>query len=419
MQGAATARNGAAVAVSDVLLFLDDDVEPGAGVVAAHVAFMPASRDWWARANSCRTPRMAATIGAALCGWWETMGDALADPRHRFSFRDVLTGHCSMSKRAFDAIGGFDVSLRCHEDFDFGFRAIEQGFDVRYVREAHAVHHDDSDLKKIVGRKFDEGIASVQLISKHPRMLRMLLIGRPAGVGRLQKLIRRAAVGQTALSGSSRRASPGHADLRCPQHTRQVASLLDLSWISRTGAPVASVAGGSQGIRAIREQVEPVSRPPLVVDLALVSSRPNGMIDDSRPHALRVVIGEHLVGDLEDEPGAERLRGAHLKPILLKAFAPSWRGTALRAGSASGSVPRRRGTWEVSAAQADTGGRTGGVNKERGRGMVLCARRRPPGACGRARTLSLGLPAGMHRCWIIRPGRFLSGRMRSCARCGP
>jgi len=285
------------------------------------------------------------------------MGDALADPRHRFSFRDVLTGHCSMSRRVFDAIGGFDVSLQCHEDFDFGYRAIEQGFDVRYVRDAHAVHHDDSDLAKIVRRKFDEGIATVQLVSKHPQLFRTLPIGRPAAGGRVQELVRRVAVRQAPLSRlipSALRAGMRTFDALSMRDKWRVS--LDLLMDYAYWRGVATGAGGRREIRALCEQVEQVWRPPLVVDLALGLEQAERMIDESRPHALRVVLGEHLVGDLPDEPGAERLRGVHLKPLLVKLFGPSLARAALRAGLLPDVFQAcAAGDGEAAAAPADTG----------------------------------------------------------------
>ena len=355
--GAAKARNnGAARAASDLLLFMDDDVEPGPGVVAAHVAFHARQSRRIGTGELVPHSIHGGTIGAALCGWWEVMGDALADPRHRFTFRDVLTGHCSMSRRTFDEIDGFDPSLRCHEDFDFGFRALERGFDIGFVRDAHAVHHDDSDLNKIVRRKFDEGIASVQLIAKHPRLFRSLVIGRPVVQGRVAKMVRNAAAGQSTVSSLIPPA------LRLGMRTFDALSMrdkwrvsLDMLMDHAFWSGVVQAAGGSQQVRAIREQTGPVPRAALVVDLAPGLERAERVIDESRPHALRVMFGEHLVGELEDEPGAERLRGVHLRPILLKNMAPSLAIAALRSGLLPEVFHGVAGHAEFATVRADTG----------------------------------------------------------------
>ena len=355
--GAARARNnGAARAAAELLVFIDDDVEPGPGVVAAHVAFHAGQSRLVGTGELEPRSIHGGTVGAALCGWWEVMGDALADPRHRFSFRDVLTGHCSMSKRTFDELDGFDESLRCHEDFDFGYRAIEQGFDVRYVRDAHAVHHDDSDLDKIVRRKFDEGIASVQLVAKHPRMLRSLVIGRHDPAGRMAQFIRRAAVDQSAVSGLIPPAlgiGLRTFDLLSMRDKWRVS--LDLLMDHAFWRGVVHAAGGSRRVRAIREQDGPAPRPSLVVDLAPGLEQAERTIDQSRPHALRVMLGEQVVGELDDEPGGERLRGVHLRPLLLKYFPASLAIAAERAGLLPGVFQGIAGHADFAAAPADTG----------------------------------------------------------------
>jgi GT2 family glycosyltransferase len=183
--GAAAARNrGVDEARASLLLFLDDDVEPSPATVRAHVGFHARHQGAVGAGDLTPSPEAGGFIGAALAGWWERMCDGLQDPRHRFTFRDLLTGHCSMPRPVFEQVGRFDLSLMCHEDFEFGYRAIAAGTPFGYVTGADALHHDATRLPGILARKFAEGRADVQLVARHPRLLRELPLGRGLAEGR-------------------------------------------------------------------------------------------------------------------------------------------------------------------------------------------------------------------------------------------
>ena len=57
------------------------------------------------------------------------------------------------------ALGGFDTSLRCREDYELGYRINAAGLRFRLITGAAAKHRETSDLAKAMRRKFDEGIA--------------------------------------------------------------------------------------------------------------------------------------------------------------------------------------------------------------------------------------------------------------------
>jgi hypothetical protein len=56
----------------------------------------------------------------ALRGWWDAMFQEMWKPGHRFTFRDLLSGNFSLERGLFDAVGGFETQLRCHEDYELG-----------------------------------------------------------------------------------------------------------------------------------------------------------------------------------------------------------------------------------------------------------------------------------------------------------
>ncbi len=225
-RGAAAARNtGARAAGSQILLFVDDDVEVDEGTVSAHAAYHAGGPDRIGAGGLTPVPVATGFLGSALAGWWDVLDEQLSDPRHRFTFRDLLTGHCSVRRQTFNRVGGFDESLRCHEDFDFGYRALKLGLSIRRVPGAHARHHDGSTLDKILKRKREEGQAGVQLAERHPALRRAFPLGRPLVAGRVALLVHEAAVsprtvGRSGAPGLRRRA----AHVRDAPHARQMAS---------------------------------------------------------------------------------------------------------------------------------------------------------------------------------------------------
>ncbi|MBV9087227.1 MAG: hypothetical protein JOY79_07075, partial [Acidobacteriaceae bacterium] len=90
----------------------------------------------------------------------------------------------------FRQTGGFDESFNRLEDYEFGFRLLQSGARLVYVPEAVGLHHDSMDLPQWIQRIRDEGIADVQLATRHP-ILRRKLFGNPklrGTVGLIQRL---------------------------------------------------------------------------------------------------------------------------------------------------------------------------------------------------------------------------------------
>lgn len=332
--GPAVARNsGAARARGEILLFLDDDVEPGAATLAAHDRFHSES-PWSIGAGDLEPAPVAhGFIGAALRGWWEGMCDRLHNPRHRFTFRDLLTGHCSMPRALFDRLGRFDPELRCHEDFELGYRAIAAGIDLRRVRGADAWHRDDTDLRKILARKFDEGIADVQLVERHPALLRALPLGQSLAAGRMAALVH-----DEALAGSARGARLARSlgrkmdlfeRLSMRDKWRDALERAMDYWYWRGAA---TGAKGGDAVRALRARVDPPGAEPLHVDVGEGLEPAERHIDRERPAGIRVTLAGEPVCVLDERPGAERLRGVHLRPLLLKGYPVDFAAAAARAG---------------------------------------------------------------------------------------
>jgi GT2 family glycosyltransferase len=334
-KGPAAARNlGASIAQSDLLVFMDDDIEPGPSVVEAHLRFHARRPGAIGAGSLDPVASHEGFLGSALAGWWEVMGDGLADPRHRFTFRDLLTGHCSMSRTTFAEVGGFDPALACHEDFDFGYRALAQNVPLAFVDGAAARHHDASDLPKILRRKVDEGIADVQLARKHPALAAALPLGRPLADVRLARAVQRAALRRHGVNDRLARGLPSLMSVfertSMRDKWRETLERAMDYWYWRG---VSEALGPIQAVDAFRAGVERPLAEALDVDLAAGLDEVESTIDGVRPLALRVTLGGYLVGELPEVPGAERLRGVHLRPLIRKHLADGYVQAAASAGA--------------------------------------------------------------------------------------
>jgi GT2 family glycosyltransferase len=192
---AAAARNaGAAEARGDILLFLDDDVHPLAGLLATHLhahagaevvlgymqTRLPSKPTWW-------------QLGARL--WWEERFCSMELPWHRFRYDDLFSGHFSIRASLFRQVGGFDVSLPRLEDYELGIRLKKAGARFAFSRSAAAIHHETTDVRDWVRRQRHDGEAEVQMGRLHPEA-REEIFSKRLGAGRpspLRKRLPRAA----------------------------------------------------------------------------------------------------------------------------------------------------------------------------------------------------------------------------------
>jgi peptidoglycan/xylan/chitin deacetylase (PgdA/CDA1 family)/GT2 family glycosyltransferase len=173
-QGASRARNrGAAEAAGEILVFLDDDMtadprllaehdrsqREGAEVVLGHMPLHPDS------------PSGLLSIGVEE--WAEERRHRLTQPGAALTLHDLLTGQLSVSRAAFDQVGGFDLRFTRggtfgNEDVDFGYRLLLSGCRCVFNPAAVSWQRYDVAPAELLRRTRDVGRADVAFARKHP-----------------------------------------------------------------------------------------------------------------------------------------------------------------------------------------------------------------------------------------------------------
>lgn len=317
--GPSASRNcGAALATGEILIFLDDDVEPEPQLVRAHAEFQ-ASHARAVGLGYLPPVVVGGLFGATLRVWWEGMFDGPRRAWHRYTYRDLLTGNFSIARADFEALGGFDPALRCHEDWDFGYRAIRQLLELRFLPRAVAAHHDATDVERALRRKFDEGVADVHLARKYPELIITMPLGRRSVERMLRSKVARLAWHHADRGDRLVRAA--HRILRFYERWNlrfRWRALLDRMlgyWYWRG---VASALGMPERLGELIAQAPAAQGPGLEVDLAAGIDSAVRLVDARRPRSVRLTYAARVLGEVPDIPGAERLRSVHLRRAIAR-----------------------------------------------------------------------------------------------------
>ncbi|PDS76029.1 glycosyltransferase [Rhizobium sp. L43] len=320
--GPALARNaGAQVASGRLLIFLDDDIEPGENFVWAHVVEHQRQPGGVVLGPYPPLPHIAKDrFRLNARAWWTRHFERVSRPGHRFAFTDVLTGNLSLDAELFHAMGGLDPQFaRAREDFEFGLRLIKKGVPIRFAPDALGYHleHQTSTLTGKMVRRHQEGRSDALMARKHPDIQRLLEIHRFAGrkrrKRRLQMTIATRAgsvldplvkAGPRVLqmlekAGLRRLYEKLERQLNGYHYLRGAAEVLGVDWRLPTD-PAASA-----------DDIEV-----LEINLEQGLEGAEAMLAERRPLAARIVNGRVLVGDMGHQIGAEPWDARHLRPWL-------------------------------------------------------------------------------------------------------
>jgi len=162
--GPSRARNrGFQEARGELILFLDDDVEPTPTLLAEHLKIHDLERDvvvmgpmasleYYAQPwVKWEQEKLEAQYAAMMRGDWEP------------TFRQFWTGNASVSRDHLVAAGGFDPSYARAEDIELGRRLHQRGLKFRFNPAARGLHHAERSLGSWVAMHRYYGALEVQI----------------------------------------------------------------------------------------------------------------------------------------------------------------------------------------------------------------------------------------------------------------
>lgn len=179
--GLAAARNaGARAAAREIVLFLDDDMEPAEGMVAAHLAGHrePAVLGVVGAAPIVVPPDVSAVVRYRAAGFARKL-ERLATRRTQLAFNDVYGGNFSIRRARFLDAGGYDEAFRAygHEDYELSLRLARSEGRFVFSPEAIAHQHYAKTLRELAANVQSEGRTAVLFARKHPEVLSSLTLG--------------------------------------------------------------------------------------------------------------------------------------------------------------------------------------------------------------------------------------------------
>jgi glycosyltransferase involved in cell wall biosynthesis len=349
-RGAATARNRAATeADGKILIFLDDDIVPVPTFIEAHVRMHQCGEARVVSGYSVPMPQDPVDFyGIEARKWWEGAFQAMREPGHRYTYRDVFSGNLSIGRELWSQVGGFDSAYRdCGgEDYELGVRLLKVGATLAFAAGARGDHGDLRDLDRSFQRSRQDGRADVLLAQRHPELRPALMLSRletsPSSRYRLVRTLafRSPSVGDSLAAGL-RRVLDALERARLRHHWQRISGVVRAYWYWRG---VAEQVGDQQEFIRLLQGGPAVADLGGEIELDLRGGLPAAerRLDEVRPMGARLSFGRQPVGRIPPEPGAEPLRGAHLRPFLVKRLAVPLL-MALAAEKATGAIDNSGG----------------------------------------------------------------------------
>lgn len=178
--GAAVGLNaGAKIATGEILLFLDDDMEYQPELVRSHQRMHEEGAYDVVIGHFPLGKLPAPSFFRDVIHEWTE--DWQCSFPQDVSFYDALcSGHFSLKKDLYQAVGGFDenFSVWGRKDSELGFRLIQHGATFGFCKTAQAVQNYEKPPSKFLADFELLGRADVDLYEKHPSTRESLLLSR-------------------------------------------------------------------------------------------------------------------------------------------------------------------------------------------------------------------------------------------------
>jgi GT2 family glycosyltransferase len=180
-QGRAAACNrGILAAKGDLVVLLDDDMEPTPDLLEAHWnAHLAGSRLGVLGAVPIRLEPSSPPVLQYIGTKFNQHLAKLAQPGYVLNLRDFYSGNFSIRRLVLMEVGLFDESFRLYgnEDLELSLRLRQAGIDLVYRAEALADQHYEKDYAALAKDHISKGKTSIQFAKAHPEVIPDLKLG--------------------------------------------------------------------------------------------------------------------------------------------------------------------------------------------------------------------------------------------------
>ncbi len=314
--GVAASRNkGAFKATGSLLIFVDGGVEPSDGFIEAHLLAHKRKENAVVIGNlTLAMPANPGYFYLEQLACWDKKNQQMRTPGYRFHYADFSGSNFSISASLFKKLSGFVAGLPYREDDEFGIRLIRAGVDFVFSKDARGfLRSTETALHHSLKIKREEGKADVMLWRMYPNIitppkLYSRLKTRYAFLFTLLRMTDVIAFGLRLLMFVLE-------PLQFRGRWKTLYHKLHRYWYVRG---VLEELHNKQGLADYFGNIPKLKTPdePLEIDLKTGLTAVAQLLDQLRPDCIKLRYGTQTIGTIPAKPGAERLKGNHLRYIL-------------------------------------------------------------------------------------------------------
>jgi GT2 family glycosyltransferase len=182
-------------ATGDVLVILDDDMEPAPGCLRHHQSHHTSDARVCVMGGVPIRADGGSPSATRYMAWkFDRHLAKLAEPGHEFALRDFYSGNTSLRRGVLAEAGSYDEAYTMYgnEDLELSLRLRSAGVRLMYDGDALAYQHYEKDLRGLVRDTIDKGRTAVQLARAYPDTFDQLQLARFDNVWPVWRVVRNA-----------------------------------------------------------------------------------------------------------------------------------------------------------------------------------------------------------------------------------
>lgn len=168
---AAACNRGIREAEGEVLILLDDDMEPSPEFVEAHYsAHQNSLKLGVIGAAPIKVNKSSSPVERYIGAKFNSHLKKISKPGYNFQIRDFYSGNFSIRTKLLLEIGAFNEAFKIYgnEDLELAWRMLRSGVKLMYSPKALATQHYDKDFAQLAKDTIAKGKTAVLLASQYP-----------------------------------------------------------------------------------------------------------------------------------------------------------------------------------------------------------------------------------------------------------